>query len=70
MDIWHVKLQVDIFHIGKHMFSPKTVFVVDVTFPVAILGISRHRTEIKMTFLGILRPNWFRNTDFYPKIAI
>ena len=32
-------------------------------FQTAILCISGHRTEIKMTFL-ILRSNWFRNTHF------
>ena len=32
-------------------------------FQTAILSISRHRTE-KITFFGILRSNWFKNTHF------
>ena len=45
-------------------YSPKTVFVDDVIFQTASLSISRHCTEIKMTFFGTLRSNWFRNTHF------
>ena len=51
-------------------YSPKLYSLMTPFFQTAILSISRYRTGIKMTFLGILRPNWFRNTLFYSKISI
>ena len=48
-------------------YRPKTVSVDPLMtsfFQTAIWSISRRRTVIKMTFFGILKSKWFRNTSF------
>ena len=67
----HIACQISVWYIyfGKHIaqksYSSMTSF-----FQTAFLSISRHRTEIKMTFFGILRSNRIGNTHCYSEISI
>ena len=65
LGIWHAKFQSDISIFDKHI-EQKPYSLITAFFQTAICSISRHRTEIKMTFLE----SWDqtpRNTHFYSK---
>ena len=54
----------------RQIFSPESVSVDDAIFRTAIWSISRHRTEIKMTFLESWDQICWETRIFYSKIAI